>query len=75
MSITKRAKGNKKLSADYLYAKQKSDKFIEENSIRVYDLSKNTKKYKLLGLTIYKIMKHKTHTEHTFLNCIKWHTF
>ena len=63
---------NKKAKSDFMYSKKIIKAFLAEHGIDIEQYSTKTKKYRILGLTLYKVKKKNGKTEHILMNCIKW---
>ena len=63
---------NKKAKSDFMYSKKIIKDFLAERNIDINNYATQTKKYRILGLTVYKIKTKNNKKEHVLLNCIKW---
>ena len=64
--------GNSKASEDCKAGKIEMNQFFKEHGIDVSDMETITKKYKLLGLTLFKVIKCGKHSKYVLFNFIKW---
>ena len=61
---------NKKSNKDKIYAHGWAENYMKEHNIQVH--KSNTKRYKIFGLSIYKITTKNGKIEHRLFNIIKW---
>ncbi len=63
---------NKKARRDFISVREDSRKFLKEHNIDISNIGTEIKKYRVLGITLFKTRKKGLHTEHRLLNFIKW---
>ena len=65
-TMSTKAKKDKNLGVEELY------RFLEDHDIDVSEMKTVVKKYKFLGLTVYKTLTHRGSTKKVLFNFIKW---